>query len=210
MSVQRLTYIQKRTDLSVTEFRHHWRTTHAMLAARRIPAQSYRQHHVVERHGVQTSDSFTIDGIVELSFDGTTSFNSTFHSDLGDLLEADERNFLGGFSGAEVSGLIPATPPVATAWLLSNTGTVPDDILATIHAVCAHHRTVREPIPHQHSCHSPILTRDSLNVIDHYPSLAVEIPVGSVELGRAIARRLASEEMSQEYELLVTEVIDVI
>jgi hypothetical protein len=203
--VKRLTYLQKREDQTTAEFRDYWRGTHASIAARTIPATAYRQHLVLHRRRATPERAFCVSGVVELTFDDPERFAATFGSSLGDRLEADERNFLSGFSGASIIGETPSVPPAATVWILSR-GHRDDELLhATRLAAEAEPALLQERVPY-----GTLLTRSSLLAIDDYPAQAVEIPTRSLERARQIFAILSEDRSIADCELLVAEMFAVL
>src|SRR5690242_13113889 len=89
--------LQKRVDLEQQEFRTHWRTGHAALAAKLPGLRRYHQNHVVDRtqRGITYArDGLDFDGFSELWFDDLPAMQAAFASSELKELGEDENRFL--------------------------------------------------------------------------------------------------------------------
>ena len=94
--VRNFTLLTKREDLTLEEFRRHWREVHAPIARRLPGLRAYTQHHVVD---TGARDDFpappaTVDGIVELVFDSVEEMDAALAGPVGRELVDDARNFM--------------------------------------------------------------------------------------------------------------------
>jgi uncharacterized protein (TIGR02118 family) len=89
----RMGLLQRKPDLSVADFRTHWRDLHGPLAAKLPGLRRYHQNHVVDRQQrgiIYARGSQDFDGISELWFDDFPSMRRAFSSDPVRVLSGDE------------------------------------------------------------------------------------------------------------------------
>lgn len=112
---KRITYLTKRADVSLEQFRAHWSGAHAVIAIDLPGIASYRQNHI-EHHGAST---YGFDGIVELWFANDQVVSAGLDSDVADRLVEDEPNFLSGLVGGAVASEGPTAHWPAKIWVLA-------------------------------------------------------------------------------------------
>lgn len=118
-TTKRVTYLERRDDFSVDDFRQYWATKHAAIAVLLPDVISYRQNVIVSRGVVANGGpEYRLDGIVELWFSNEESAGDGFDSDVADRLIEDEEKFLSGLTGIGVhsQGPTPAWPQ--KLWIL--------------------------------------------------------------------------------------------
>lgn len=98
--MKRMTLLAKRPDLSSSDFRQYWAGPHGSLALEMEGISRYTQNRVEKilwaRNGVP---SFSVDGIVELWFEGEDAMRRAQGSSIGrDHIPSDELNFLKGWT----------------------------------------------------------------------------------------------------------------
>lgn len=98
--MKRMTLLAKRPDLSTSDFRQYWAGPHGSLALEMNGISRYKQNRVEKilwtRNGVT---SFTVDGIVELWFEGNDAMRQAQASNIGSIhIPTDELNFLKGWT----------------------------------------------------------------------------------------------------------------
>ena len=107
--IVRIVFIQKKENLSIDEFRRHWRTIHAPIAATIPRLQSYIQYDLV---GSKAGDkkyprgSLAIDGVATLGFDDMQSIGKGFTPEIIHALVEDEEKFIGSI---ELLTTVPRT-----------------------------------------------------------------------------------------------------
>jgi uncharacterized protein (TIGR02118 family) len=91
--IVRMGLLQRKPDLSVADFRMHWRDRHGPLATKLPGLRRYHQNHVIDRQqrGITYArGSQDFDGISELWFDDLPSMRRAFSSDPVGALAEDE------------------------------------------------------------------------------------------------------------------------
>ena len=93
-----MVFIQKKKDLSIEEFRNHWRMIHAPIAATIPRMRSYIQYDLVDSgDGAKTypRSALAVDGIATLAFDDMQSIARGFTPEIIHALVEDEGKFIG-------------------------------------------------------------------------------------------------------------------
>lgn len=111
---KRITYLTKRTDISLSDFRAHWSTSHAAIAMGLPGVEAYRQNHIV----APESPRYGFDGIVELWFRDEEVVAAGIESDVADRLIEDEPRFLSGLVGGAVRSGAPSPSRRGKVWVL--------------------------------------------------------------------------------------------
>lgn len=126
--VKRITYLERRHDLTEAQFREHWSTTHADIARGLPRVLSYRQNHMVEHAPpVDGQMPYLVDGIVELWFLDEDAAGAGFGSEVADRLIEDEKRFMSGLTGSAVHSGGPTPDWAHKLWLLARiAGETPD------------------------------------------------------------------------------------
>lgn len=118
-SHKRVTYLEKREDLSRAQFGEHWATEHARIAIDLPGVVRYLQNHVNHLEpGKSGDDPYRVDGIVELWFGDENATSAGYASDVADRLVVDEKRFLGGLTGGPVDAATPHEAWPHKVWLL--------------------------------------------------------------------------------------------
>jgi uncharacterized protein (TIGR02118 family) len=95
--IVRMGLLERRSAMSPTAFRNHWRDIHGPIAARLPGLRRYHQNHIVdaEQRGIDyPRGPVTFDGISELWFDDEASMQRAIESDVMQTLAADEANLI--------------------------------------------------------------------------------------------------------------------
>jgi len=117
---KRITYLEKRDEMSREDFSEYWSTIHADIARDLPGVVAYRQNHVRPSSGAPSSSApFAVDGIVELWFADESVVRAGFESDIAQRLAADETNFLSGLTGGAVAADEPCEVSPGKVWLLA-------------------------------------------------------------------------------------------
>jgi uncharacterized protein (TIGR02118 family) len=90
--IKTITLLQRRTDLSRSEFHQYWRTVHAPLVLRVPGVLRYVQSRPVEAPGPFVGD---IDGVAEVWYEDGEALLRAFNSPEYRRLLDDEINFMG-------------------------------------------------------------------------------------------------------------------
>lgn len=111
--MKRMTLLAKRDGMSTSDFRGYWSGPHGKLALEMEGISRYTQNRVDKvlwsRFGVP---AFSVDGIVELWFEGEDAMRRAQASPIGKVhIPADETNFLRGWTLCIVDG--PVTEAVS-------------------------------------------------------------------------------------------------
>lgn len=98
--MKRMTLLAKRPDLSTSDFRQYWAGPHGNLALEMNGISKYTQNRIEKtlwaRNGISP---FSVDGIVELWFEGDEAMRQAQASSIGSVhIPSDELNFLKGWS----------------------------------------------------------------------------------------------------------------
>ena len=118
--MKRITYLERRHDLTAGQFREHWATTHAEIAKDLPRVLSYRQNHVVQSESPSGEDQpFLVDGIVELWFEDEAAAGAGFGSEVADRLIEDEKKFMAGLTGVAMHAGPPTPEHPYKVWLLA-------------------------------------------------------------------------------------------
>jgi uncharacterized protein (TIGR02118 family) len=98
--LKRITLLARREDLSFEQFSTHWLTTHAEIVRRMPMVHGYVQNPVERRllEGLNPTDPFAFDGIVELWFADQAAQDTAFASEAAPMLPLDEKNFIRGIT----------------------------------------------------------------------------------------------------------------
>lgn len=117
--LKRITYLEKRRDLSFTEFSEHWRDPHARIAKDLPGLACYLQNHLKPAAEPDAdTDPFRIDGIVELWFTAPDVVSAAKDSHVAERLAIDEQLFLSGLTGGQVVSEDPHGPWPHKTWVL--------------------------------------------------------------------------------------------
>lgn len=117
--LKRITYLEKRRDLSFDEFSEHWRDPHARIAMDLPGLACYLQNHLQPAADPDdVTDAFRIDGIVELWFTAPDVVSAARDSKVAERLAVDERLFLSGLTGGQVASEDPHEPWPHKLWVL--------------------------------------------------------------------------------------------
>lgn len=167
---KRITYLTKRADLIRDEFREHWSTSHAAIAVGLPGVASYRQNHVTSG----TDSRYHVDGIVELWFTDDEAVTAGIHSDVAELLIADEPRFLSGLVGGAVHSGGPTPHWPTKIWVLGRWAGEPRPEDAVTWAECAAEQSRAEGhAVNIEDVGGPQLTREALHVCPEPAQLAV-------------------------------------
>jgi uncharacterized protein (TIGR02118 family) len=96
--IVRMGLLTRRTEVSQTEFRRHWRDVHGPLAARLPALRCYHQNHVVDSRQLAINHargSWSVDGISELWFDSEEDMNRAVSSEEYQEVARDHHLFVG-------------------------------------------------------------------------------------------------------------------
>ncbi len=211
---KRMTYLERRHDLSTAEFRAHWATTHARIAVDLPGVLSYQQNHVLaESRAIDANaDSssaahfrFHVDGIVELCFINEQVASAGFGSAVADRLIADELHFLSGLTGAAVVTHGPPSPWPYKLWLLATPREQAADggeteVAASVDiSVWAATREVElGALGHQVNLldeRAPVLQRTALRREPRLPAVAISFGFKTRPRAEAAAELIAGAEM---------------
>lgn len=116
---KRITYLEKRSDLSRSQFSQHWSTDHAEIALDLPGLACYLQNHIISTRDLNEATDWTVDGIVELWFQEQDVVSAASDSDVAARLAVDEQRFLSGLSGGPVSSEPPHHAWPYKVWLLA-------------------------------------------------------------------------------------------
>lgn len=103
-----MTLLQRRPDLGPAAFSAYWRTRHRDVVLAVPGIRGYVQNHPAAVHGA--ADGLSVDGIVELWFDGEAAMAAAMAGPAGDALRADEPNFMAGVTLFVVDDGAPPAP----------------------------------------------------------------------------------------------------
>ncbi|WP_024367079.1 EthD domain-containing protein [Arthrobacter sp. TB 26] len=94
--VRNFTLLTKRDDLTLEQFRDHWRAVHAPIAAELPGLLSYTQHHVTDTGERATfpAPERMVDGIVEMTFESREAMDAALSGSVGLALVEDAANFM--------------------------------------------------------------------------------------------------------------------
>lgn len=116
---KRVTYLEKRDDLSREQFGVYWATEHARIAKDLPGVVRYLQNHVNHLEPCPAGDDpYRVDGIVELWFGDENATSAGYASDVADRLVVDEKKFLGGLTGGPVDAAAHHDAWPHKVWLL--------------------------------------------------------------------------------------------
>lgn len=102
MLKKRVGILRRRPDLPFADFNQHWATGHAKLVASLPGVQGYVQNPVVKTWpGTQNPD--TVDGMIEVWFDGSTVATPNQHTSAAQ--REDELRFMAAFTAFTVTNL---------------------------------------------------------------------------------------------------------
>lgn len=100
--ITRMGILRKSTNLSVDEFRRHWAEVHGPIAARHITGLlRYHQNHIVDsvQRGIEYQrTSHEVDGFSQLWFESTESMQQSINPEVLEILDEDEKQFIGQLS----------------------------------------------------------------------------------------------------------------
>ena len=113
---KRVTFLQRRSDLTADEFRQHWRTTHGPIAAAFAGLERYVQNNVHADPIGMPAGIWSVDGIVELWFNDEAGSEPGRDPEVTSLLTADEPTFLSGLTGFNVPPCDPYDPVSWKVW----------------------------------------------------------------------------------------------
>ncbi len=116
--LKRITYLEKREDLSQTDFGQHWAGPHAEIARDLPGVACYLQNHVQRRISLSDEPAYRVDGIVELWFVSHEVVSAASDSLVADRLVEDEVKFLSGLTGGPVIAHLPHDPWPYKIWVL--------------------------------------------------------------------------------------------
>lgn len=170
---KRITYLRRRDDQNVQQFRMHWGGPHARIAVDLPGVLAYRQNHVVE---TWLTGGQRIDGIVELWFVDDESAGAGYASDVAERLVVDEQRFLSGLVGGPVVGDPPATHCATKVWILLRGGE-PDtetDVYEWAHALSQKVHAEGCAVDRQDP-DGPILEREKLVADKDAPRVAIAL-----------------------------------
>ena len=130
---KRVTFLQRRSDLTADEFRQHWRTTHGPIAAAFAGLERYVQNNVHADPIGMPAGIWSVDGIVELWFNDEAGSEPGRDPEVTSLLTADEPTFLSGLTGFAVPPCDPYDPVTWKVWVLGRwlSGSADPSALAT-------------------------------------------------------------------------------
>lgn len=210
-TIKRITYLERRDDLTPAQFSEHWRTTHAEIA-RDLPAvTSYRQNHVADVVARPTDgEPYAVDGIVELWFGDGDGFDAGYESDVATRLTADEPNFLQGMIGGAVhSG--EATPSLpAKVWVLARGDEAEARSTAEEIAAAGHGQFVQW---NRTDKTRPPLSRETLRVDPDPPEVAIAIGFTTAEQAASqapVIARLATASALRRLQVVTAREVTVI
>jgi uncharacterized protein (TIGR02118 family) len=95
--IVRFVFIQRKNNLSIDEFRHHWREVHGPIAAGIGGLRGYAQHDVISAPAGAAyfpGTSLAVDGIASLSFDDISAVAKGFSPQILRALAEDEHKFI--------------------------------------------------------------------------------------------------------------------
>ena len=90
--VKLVAFFKRKKGLSVEEFGHHWRTTHADLVVRQDGLRRYAQNHTLD--SAYRSREPVCDGVAEAWFDDTQAMRDLAPSAEFAAVQAEEANFI--------------------------------------------------------------------------------------------------------------------
>jgi uncharacterized protein (TIGR02118 family) len=96
--IVRMGLLQKRSEMTSSDFRNHWREGHGPIASKLPGLRQYHQNHVVDREQRAISyarGNLDFDGFSELWFDDLPSMSAAFATDYVRVLRDDEAQFIG-------------------------------------------------------------------------------------------------------------------
>ncbi|MEV4734751.1 EthD domain-containing protein [Saccharopolyspora sp. NPDC049426] len=114
--LKRITYLWRRGDLAVDEFRAHWRAPHGPIAAKYRGLVAYNQNDVMARPWAVEGACSAPDGVVELWFADEVPEPGVDHV-VGPQLMQDEPNFMSGFTGYELQSDSISDPTTWKIWV---------------------------------------------------------------------------------------------
>lgn len=188
-AIKRITYLEKRDDLSAAEFSRHWRTTHAEIAIDLPSVLSYRQNHVRSIIAQPTDGiPYPVDGIVELWFGDDDGFGAGYGSDVATRLTNDEPNFLQGMVGSAVRSGAPTPNTRNKVWVLARGTEVElSDVAARITSIANAEFVQMNYI----ETTRPLLVRERLRADPEPPEIALSLGFTSEEAAAAAAEKIA-------------------
>lgn len=116
--LKRVTYLEKRADLSTESFCAHWAGIHAEIAKDLPGVACYLQNHVRRSSSLGDGSAYRVDGIVELWFRSAEVVSAASDGLVADRLAADETKFLRGLTGGPVAAQPPHDPWPYKLWVL--------------------------------------------------------------------------------------------
>ena len=96
--IARMGLLTRKPDVTLEQFRQHWRDGHGPLAAKLTGLRRYHQNHVVDREqrGINYArGAHRFDGFSELWFDDVPSMSAAFTTEQVQYLGEDEARFIG-------------------------------------------------------------------------------------------------------------------
>jgi len=93
--IVRMGLLTKRADLTIAQFRRHWKDVHGPLAAKMPGLLAYHQNHVVDKSQLAIDHArgeWDIDGVSELWFRDRAAMDAAIHSPAYAAVAADSDN----------------------------------------------------------------------------------------------------------------------
>jgi uncharacterized protein (TIGR02118 family) len=87
--VKVIALLERRSDLSVEDFREHWQTVHAAFIRQLPGIRRYQQNHAIKHH-----TAWPYDGAAEVWFDSVGDVAKAFSSREADAMREDEARFI--------------------------------------------------------------------------------------------------------------------
>lgn len=189
---KRITYLQRRADLSTRAFREHWSTVHARIARDLPGVVAYRQNHVLAGAAPPTGGSrFRVDGIVELWFEDDDAASAGYGSATADRLAADERLFLSGLTGGPTESDGWHEPWPAKVWALIDADLDPERVAAAVAALAGEVPAVLGASTDILTRGARALVRDGLQQAEPLPRIAAAWGFADAATARAAHPRIA-------------------
>jgi uncharacterized protein (TIGR02118 family) len=194
-STRRLTFLERRDDVTPERFSWHWSTDHADIA-RRLPGMTvYEQNHTVRQLAPATDGraAFRVDGVAESWYVSAESITTGVRSDAKRELLLDEPLVFAGLTGIVVPPYAAPRAPAWKIWLLArgdgdgDSPTTADPFAAAddLRDATFTHRATR-------SQSVPTMTRETLRTKHPVPDLVAEIHFASAETAARAADELES------------------